>query len=146
MALYDVLKTAIILGYLVTRCSSLKETGIFLLVGEGIKGNCLDNIVMKNFSGTLKSGCFYLNQFSYVNEPRKRKALEDYIHYYNNERINLKLKGLNPVGYRTQALKGAQHELPNFIESVHNSCGPFMIYHQGKRPGLLGSMHPAPGI
>ncbi|NML29230.1 IS3 family transposase, partial [Paraburkholderia antibiotica] len=26
-----------------------------------------------------------------------------YIHYYNHERIRLKLKGLSPVQYRTQA-------------------------------------------
>ncbi|MBM5761538.1 IS3 family transposase [Klebsiella pneumoniae] len=35
------------------------------------------------------------------------KAVEDYIHYYNNERISLKLKGLSPVEYRTQALRAA---------------------------------------
>ncbi|MCL7717957.1 IS3 family transposase, partial [Actinobacillus pleuropneumoniae] len=27
-----------------------------------------------------------------------------YIHYYNNERIQVKLKGLSPVQYRTQSL------------------------------------------
>lgn len=67
------------------------------------KGNCLDNAVMENFFGTLKSECFYLNRFSDLNELRK--AIEDYIDYYNNERISLKLKGLSPVEYRTQALK-----------------------------------------
>ncbi|POK12034.1 hypothetical protein C1665_00005, partial [Klebsiella pneumoniae] len=30
-----------------------------------------------------------------------------YIHYYNNERISLKLKGLSPVEYRTPALRAA---------------------------------------
>lgn len=69
------------------------------------KGNCLDNAVMENFFGTLKSECFYLNQFSRLIELRK--AIEDYIQYYNNERISLKLKGLSPVEYRTQALKAA---------------------------------------
>ncbi|TYY43205.1 IS3 family transposase, partial [Klebsiella pneumoniae] len=29
------------------------------------------------------------------------------IHYYNNERISLQLKGLSPVEYRTQALRAA---------------------------------------
>ncbi|WP_175829483.1 IS3 family transposase, partial [Burkholderia cepacia] len=29
------------------------------------------------------------------------------IHYYNHERIRLKLKGLSPVQYRTQALAAA---------------------------------------
>ncbi|WP_201627976.1 IS3 family transposase, partial [Psychrobacter maritimus] len=28
----------------------------------------------------------------------------DYMHYYNHERIQLKLKGLSPVQYRTQSL------------------------------------------
>lgn len=69
------------------------------------KVNCLDNAVMENFFGTLKSECFYLSKFSSVSELRK--AIEEYIHYYNNERISLKLKGLSPVKYRTQALKAA---------------------------------------
>ncbi|MDQ4657305.1 IS3-like element ISKpn1 family transposase, partial [Klebsiella pneumoniae] len=61
------------------------------------KGNCLDNAVMENFFGTLKSECFYLREFRSVSALRK--AVEDYIHYYNNERISLKLKGLSPVEY-----------------------------------------------
>ena len=69
------------------------------------KGNCLDNAVMENFFGTLKSECFYLREFRSVSALRK--AVEDYIYYYNNERISLKLKGLSPVEYRTQALRAA---------------------------------------
>ncbi len=57
------------------------------------------------FFGTLKSECFYLREFRSVSALRK--AVEDYIHYYNNERISLKLKGLSPVEYRTQALRAA---------------------------------------
>ncbi len=34
--------------------------------------------------------CFYLREFRSVSALRK--AVEDYIHYYNNERISLKLK------------------------------------------------------
>ncbi|WP_353935594.1 IS3 family transposase [uncultured Psychrobacter sp.] len=30
--------------------------------------------------------------------------MHEYIHYYNNERIQLKLKGLSPVQYKTQSL------------------------------------------
>ncbi|KAA8730856.1 IS3 family transposase, partial [Acinetobacter qingfengensis] len=30
-----------------------------------------------------------------------------YIHYYNHERIKIKLKGLTPVQYRNQSLKSA---------------------------------------
>ncbi|WP_289489956.1 IS3 family transposase, partial [Klebsiella pneumoniae] len=32
---------------------------------------------------------------------------EDYIQYYNTERISLNLKVLSPVEYRTQALRAA---------------------------------------
>lgn len=30
-------------------------------------------------------------------------TIEKYIHYYNNERITLKLKGLTPTQYRNQS-------------------------------------------
>jgi len=66
------------------------------------KGNCLDNAAMESFFGTLKSEFFYLNKF--VNVEELQSGLHHYIHYYNNERIKLKLKGLSPVQYRTQAL------------------------------------------
>jgi len=71
---------------------------------------------MENFFGTLKSECSELNRLSDLNELRK--ALEDYIHYYNNERMSLKLKGLSPVEYRIQAQRVAHYGLFNFMESV----------------------------
>ena len=66
------------------------------------KGNCLDNAAMESFFGTLKSEFFHLNRFANIEELRT--GLHRYIHYYNHERIKLKLKGLSPVQYRTQAL------------------------------------------
>ncbi|MEI2606883.1 IS3 family transposase, partial [Erwinia aphidicola] len=30
-----------------------------------------------------------------------------YIHYYNNERISVRLKGLSPVEFKTQTLQAA---------------------------------------
>jgi putative transposase len=64
------------------------------------KGNCLDNAAMESFFAVLKSEFFYLNKFSSVDELRI--GLEKYIHYYNHDRIKMKLKGLSPVQYRTQ--------------------------------------------
>ena len=64
------------------------------------KGNCLDNAAMESFFGTLKSEYFYLNKFGTVKELEM--GLKEYIHYYNNDRIKTKLKGLSPVQYRTQ--------------------------------------------
>lgn len=64
------------------------------------KGNCLDNAVMEGFFGMLKSECYYLNKFKSTKELRR--AIEEYIDYYNHERISSRLKGLSPVEYRTQ--------------------------------------------
>jgi transposase InsO family protein len=62
------------------------------------RGNCLDNASMESFFGTLKSEFFYLNEFDSLEELET--GLDDYIRYYNYDRIKLKLKGLSPVGYR----------------------------------------------
>lgn len=65
------------------------------------KGNCLDNAPMESFFGTLKSELYYLQKWESINQLRM--AINDYIYYYNHERIKLKLKGLSPVQYRTQS-------------------------------------------
>jgi putative transposase len=66
------------------------------------RGNCLDNAAMESFFAVLKTEFFYLNKFSSVDELQR--GIKQYIHYYNHERIKLKLKGLSPVQYRTQPL------------------------------------------
>ena len=65
------------------------------------KGNCMDNGIMENFFGRLKVEMYYGEKFE---SPRGFiEKLEEYIHYYNNERISLKLKGMSPVGYRAHS-------------------------------------------
>ena len=64
------------------------------------KGNCLDNSVMENFFGRLKVEMFYGETFRTTDEFIR--CLEEYITYYNNERISLKLK-MSPAQYRTQS-------------------------------------------
>ena len=66
------------------------------------KGNCLDNAVMENFFGILKSELLYLQKFESMEQFKHE--LEDYLDYYNNRRIKTKLKGLPPAIYRQQAL------------------------------------------
>ena len=66
------------------------------------KGNCLDNAAMESFFGTLKSEFFYLNRFANIEELQA--GIHRYIHYYNHQRLKLKLNGLSPVQYRIQAL------------------------------------------
>ena len=67
------------------------------------KGNCLDNAVIENFFGILKSELLYLQKFSSMDEFIRELIL--YIDYYNNERIKEKLNGLSPVRFRTQSVQ-----------------------------------------
>ena len=69
------------------------------------KGNCLDNAVVENFFGLLKSELFYLEKFESM--EHFRQELLNYLDYYNNQRIRLKLKGLPPAIHRQQALSVA---------------------------------------
>ena len=69
------------------------------------KGNCLDNAVMENFFGLLKSELLYLQKFESM-DHFKRDLIE-YLDYYNNRRIKAKLKGLPPALHRQQALSAA---------------------------------------
>ena len=63
------------------------------------KGNCLDNAVMENFFGQLKSELLYLQEFDSV--EHFLKELDEYLRYYNVDRIKEKLNGMSPVQYRT---------------------------------------------
>jgi len=81
----------------------LREKGIRQSMSR--KGNCLDNAVIENFFGLLKSELLYLQDFESM-EHFKRELI-DYLDYYNNRRIKAKLKGLPPAVHRQQALSAA---------------------------------------
>jgi len=81
----------------------LAEYGIIQSMSR--KGNCLDNAVMENFFGLLKSELLYLQEFDSI-EHFKNELIE-YLAYYNNRRIKAKLKGLPPAIHRQQALSAA---------------------------------------
>ena len=81
----------------------LKDNGIIQSMSR--KGNCLDNAVIENFFGLLKSELFYFEKFKSIEDFREK--LDEYIDYYNNRRIKAKLKGLSPVEYRTKSLRSA---------------------------------------
>ena len=80
----------------------LKEKGISQSMSR--KGNCLDNSPMENFFGKMKNEMFYGHEFEFETLEQLQKAMEEYIDYYNNERIQVKLKGLTPCQARNQSL------------------------------------------
>ena len=81
----------------------LKAKGITQSMSR--KATCLDNAVAENFFGLLKTELFYLEKFDSIDQLEK--AIVDYIDYYNNRRIKLKLNGLSPVQYRIQTVGAA---------------------------------------
>lgn len=76
----------------------------YLLQQKGItqsmsrKGNCLDNAIIENFFGILKSELFYIKKFRTIAELKTE--IKEYINYYNNERIKTNLNKMSPIKYR----------------------------------------------
>ena len=59
---------------------------------------------MENFFGILKNKMFYGHESEFKTLDELKKAIEEYIKYYNEKRINEKRKGLSPLAYRQQSL------------------------------------------
>ncbi len=74
----------------------LKEKGIIQSMSR--KGNCLDNAIIENFFGILKSELFYLKKYTSVDQLKKE--IKQYIDYYNNDRIKSNLNNMSPIKYR----------------------------------------------
>ena len=79
----------------------LKNNGIKQSMSR--KGNSIDNGMMENFFGILKTEMFYGQEDKYKTLDELILAIDDYINYYNYDRIKVKLKGLSPVNYRLQS-------------------------------------------
>ncbi|WP_227859119.1 IS3 family transposase, partial [Clostridioides sp. ES-S-0056-01] len=74
----------------------LKDNGIIQSMSR--KGNCWDNAPIESFFSHFKSELIYLID---TTDPKKMISLiNDYIYFYNNERIQLK-NGMSPIEYRT---------------------------------------------
>lgn len=66
------------------------------------KGNCYDNSLAENFFSHLKTEFYYPSIFDTIEDFLSK--LDQYITWYNNERIQERLKGLTPAQYRNQTL------------------------------------------
>ena len=68
------------------------------------KGNCYDNCIMETFFGRMKNEMYYGNEKSYSSFEAFSKAVDEYIYYYNNKRIQRKTKWMPPVKYRKASI------------------------------------------
>jgi len=82
--------------------SFLKNKGIIQSMSR--KGNCIDNCIMESFFGTIKNEIYYGYEKDYKTFEEFKEALDEYIYYYNNLRIQSKTKWMSPVAYRETSI------------------------------------------
>ena len=75
-----------------------KEYGITPSMSR--RGNCYDNAMAENFFSILKTECLYRHKPKSFNEARQ--LIDEFIWFYNNERIQTKTS-LTPLEKRRQA-------------------------------------------
>ncbi len=78
--------------------SELKKHGIIQSMSR--KGNCYDNSIMETFFGRMKNEMYYGSEKEYTSFKVFAKAVKEYIHYFNKERIQKKTKWMPPEIYR----------------------------------------------
>ena len=82
--------------------NALKEHGIIQSMSR--KGNCYDNCIMETFFGRLKNEMYYGHEKEYASFEEFSIAVDEYIDYYNNKRIQAKTKWMPPVNYREASM------------------------------------------
>ena len=80
----------------------LKEKGIIQSMSR--KGNCIDNCIMESFFGIMKNEMFYGHESEFKTFDQFKKAVADYIDYYNNHRIKSKTKWMPPSKFREASM------------------------------------------
>ena len=82
--------------------NELKKHGIIQAMSR--KGNCYDNSIMETFFGRMKIELYYGYEKDYLLFENFNEAVEEYIDYYNNKRIQSKTKWMPPVHYKTTSI------------------------------------------
>ncbi|MFA6937369.1 MAG: IS3 family transposase [Treponema sp.] len=80
----------------------LIENGIVQSMSR--RGNCWDNACMEHFFGTLKveTGYYRTLRNGLLSYNQMKYLIDDFIDFYNNERIQKKLNYCSPVKFRSQ--------------------------------------------
>jgi putative transposase len=69
--------------------------------------NCYDNCIMETFFGRIKTEMYYRFEKDYASFEEFAVAIDEYIDYYNNKRIQAKTKWMLPVKYREASMMSA---------------------------------------
>lgn len=69
-------------------------------------GRCIDNGPTEGFWGIIKSEMYYLKRFH--SHKELSEAIENYINFYNNERLQERFNDMTPMEVRTEALNTSE--------------------------------------
>src|SRR5699024_2325200 len=83
--------------------NTIKEYGAIMSMSR--KENGLDNSPMEKFFSLFNQEIFYREVFKTY--EALEVAVNEYIRYYNKDRIKLKLKGMSPEEFRKHTLQSA---------------------------------------
>ena len=80
----------------------LKQNGIIQSMSR--KGNCYDNGIMESFFGVLKNEMFYDFENDYKTFDDLKCAIDEYIHFFNYERLKSRIGYMSPIDYKNKKL------------------------------------------
>jgi len=66
------------------------------------RGSSVDNCPIESFFSALKTECIYLHKNLYL--KNLEAIVKEYMFYYNNQRLQEKIKELAPIQFRKQVL------------------------------------------
>ncbi len=69
------------------------------------KGNCIDNCIMETFFGRMKNEMYYGHEQEFDTFEQFSLAVDEYIDYYNNRRIQKKTKWMPPSVFRETSIR-----------------------------------------
>lgn len=84
--------------------TKLKEANITQSMSR--VGRCIDNGPTEGFWGIIKSEMYYLHKFYSFDELKT--SIDDYMNFYNNERLQERFNDMTPMEVRTAALETAE--------------------------------------
>ena len=87
--------------------TKLKEANITQSMSR--VGRCIDNGPTEGFWGIIKSEMYYLHKFYSFDELKT--SIDDYMNFYNNERLQERFNDMTPMEVRTGALETVEEPI-----------------------------------
>ena len=79
-------------------------------------GRCIDNGSTEGFWGIIKSEMYYLHKFYSFDELKT--SIDDYMNFYNNERLQERFNDMSPMEVRTAALENAEDQFNILLKKI----------------------------